>query len=39
MIYIKESIPWKLSGTSSLLISFDYNPELVEAIKQFYPAV
>lgn len=39
MIEIKESIPMKLSGLSSFLVKFEYNPEIVEFIKQFQPAV
>jgi len=39
MIYIKEIIPRKLSGTTSLSVSFDYNEELINIIKTFYPAV
>lgn len=33
MIYINESEPKKLSGLSSLFISFKYNPDVVAAIK------
>lgn len=33
MIYIKEQIPKKLSGLSSLEVSFDYKPEIVSIIK------
>ena len=33
MIYIKEQIPKKLSGLSSLNVSFDYKPEIVSIIK------
>lgn len=33
MIYIRETIPIKMSGKSSFLISFAYNPKVVEAIK------
>ena len=33
MIYIDERKPCKLSGLSSLFISFKYNPEIVSAIK------
>lgn len=39
MIEIKEITPIKLSGLSSLKVSFPYNPEIVEVIKQFQPAV
>lgn len=37
MILIKESNPIKLPGTSSLFVSFDYNKELVDIIKQCPP--
>lgn len=33
MIYITEQLPTKLSGLSSLYISFDYNTEVVTTIK------
>ena len=33
MIYIREIIPRKFSGKSSFLISFAYDPKIVEAIK------
>ena len=33
MIYIREIIPRKFSGKSSFLISFQYDPNIVEAIK------
>lgn len=33
MIYITEASPKKLSGLSSLFISFKYNPDIVAAIK------
>ena len=33
MIYIRETIPIKMSGKSSFLISFAYDPKVVEAIK------
>ena len=34
MIYIKETAkPIKISGLSSLLVSFDYNPYIVDALK------
>ena len=33
MIYIKEQVPKKLSGLSSLEVSFDYKPEIVSVIK------
>ena len=33
MIYIREIIPRKFSGKSSFLISFQYDPKIVEAIK------
>lgn len=40
MIYIKELCPpVKLSGRSSLKVTFDYNIELVDKIKQYYPAI
>ena len=34
MIIIKEGIPTKLSGITSLYITFDYNPKIIEIIKQ-----
>ena len=37
MILIKEHKPIKLPGTSSLFVSFDYNKELVDIIKQCSP--
>ena len=33
MIYIRETIPIKMAGRSSFLISFAYDPKIVEAIK------
>ena len=33
MIHVKEITPLKFSGRSSFLISFNYKPEIVEAIK------
>lgn len=33
MIYIRETVPIKMSGLSSFLISFAYNEKVVEAIK------
>lgn len=33
MIYIRETIPIKMSGKSSFLISFAYDPKVVDAIK------
>ncbi len=33
MIYIREIDPIKMSGKSSFLISFAYDPRIVEAIK------
>lgn len=33
MIYIREIIPRKFSGKSAFLISFQYDPKIVEAIK------
>lgn len=33
MIYIREIVPRKFSGLSSFLISFQYNPNIVDAIK------
>lgn len=33
MIYIRETIPIKMSGKTSFLISFQYDPKIVEAIK------
>ena len=33
MIYIREIVPRKFSGKSSFLISFQYDPKIVEAIK------
>lgn len=39
MITIKEITPIKLSGISSLFVQFPYNPELVNTIKTFQPAV
>ena len=33
MIYIRETTPIKMSGKSSFLISFAYDPKVVEAIK------
>lgn len=39
MISIRETVPIKLSGLTSFLVSFDYNPEIVSILKQFQPAV
>lgn len=40
MIEISEiSPPIKLSGISSISVKFDYNPEIIEVLKQFSPAV
>lgn len=33
MIYIKEDHPLKLSGTTSLFISFKFNQEAIDIIK------
>ena len=33
MIYIRETVPVKMSGLSSFLISFAYDPKIVDAIK------
>lgn len=33
MIYIRETVPVKMSGLSSFLISFAYDPKVVDAIK------
>lgn len=33
MIYIREIIPRKFSGLSSFLISFQYDPKVIDAIK------
>jgi len=33
MISIRETIPKKLSGLSSLTVTFDYNPDTVIALK------
>lgn len=38
-ITIREVEPVKLSGRSSLLVSFPYNPALVEVIKKYTPAI
>lgn len=34
MIYVREIVPRKFSGLSSFLVSFQYNPNIVAAIKQ-----
>jgi hypothetical protein len=40
MIKIKESIPIKLSGNSSLFISFDKNfDKILPIIKSYIPAI
>lgn len=39
MIKIQESIPRKLSGKTSFFVTFNYKPEIVEALKEFQPAV
>ena len=40
MIEISElRPPKKLSGLSSLEVSFPYSPEAVEAVKRFEPAI
>lgn len=39
MIKIQEIVPRKLSGISSLLVSFNYNPAIVDTLKTFQPAV
>ena len=39
MILIEEKIPKKLPGLSSLFVSFDYNAEIVGAIKQVGTAI
>ena len=40
MIEIREiSPPRKLSGLSSFLLKFPYNPQIVDVIKSFSPAV
>jgi len=33
MIYIREIVPKKISGRSSFLISFAYDPKIVAALK------
>ena len=33
MIYVRETIPIKMSGKTSFLISFAYDPKVVDAIK------
>lgn len=33
MIYIEEKLPLKVSGTTSLFLTFDYNEEIINAIK------
>ena len=33
MIYIRETIPFKMSGLSSFIISFAYNSNIIDAIK------
>ena len=33
MIYIRETVPRKFSGLSSFLISFQFDPKVVEALK------
>ena len=33
MIYIRETIPIKMSGKTSFLISFAYDPKVVDTIK------
>ena len=33
MIYIREIVPRKMPGLSSFLVSFAYNPTVVEALK------
>lgn len=35
MVRIEEIIPRKLSGVSSLLVTFKYDPEVVETLKSF----
>lgn len=39
MITVQESIPIKLSGQSSFLVSFPYNKDLVDTVKLFTPAI
>ena len=40
MIEIREiSPPRKLSGLSSFLLKFPYNPQIVDVVKSFSPAV
>lgn len=39
MITIQEITPVKLSGLSSFKVTFNYNPEIVDVIKTFTPAV
>lgn len=39
MIMIQEITPIKLSGTSSLLVSFGYNQKIVDLMPTFYPAI
>lgn len=38
MIYIEEKIPKKLAGTSSLFVSFKYNPDIVAIVKTCWPS-
>jgi len=33
MIYIKEDIPQKISGVTSLFIKFDFNQEIIDILK------
>lgn len=35
MIKIKEGIPTKISGLTSLKLSFSYNPEIINVIKSY----
>ena len=39
MINIKEDITTKIPGETSLYVSFNYNPEIIETIKQLNPVV
>ena len=38
MIHIVEKVPRKIPGTTSLFVSFDYNKEIVDKIKECTPA-
>lgn len=39
MIKVVVGKPVKCSGIQSVLVSFPYNPNLVEVMKQFQPAI